>query len=188
MQTKLDFRFGALALIVLVATMSRLLPHPPNVTAVGAMALFGGAYFSQRWQSYAVPFLALWLSDLILNNVVYKAFNPSFTLMSAHSVWSYVAFMVVVFFSTMMLKKVKVTTVLTASLVSSLLFYLITNFGAWYADPFGMYSRGADGLLTSYVMGLPYLMNTIMGDLVWCTILFGGFELAQKRVPILTKA
>ncbi len=188
MQTKLDFRFGTLALIVLVAAMSRLLPHPPNVTAVGAMALFGGAYFSQRWQSYVVPFMALWLSDLILNNVVYKAFNPTFTLMSAHSVWSYIAFMLVVFLGTVMLKKVKVTTVLTTSLASSLLFYLITNFGAWYADPFGMYSRGIDGLSASYVMGLPYLMNTIVGDLVWCAVLFGGFELAQKRVPTLAKA
>ena len=73
MQTKLNLRLGILAAIVVGAAMSRLLPHPPNATAVGAMALFGGAYFMQRWQALLLPLVAMWLSDLVLNNVVYKA-------------------------------------------------------------------------------------------------------------------
>lgn len=185
MQTKLNLRLSVLALIVLAAAMSRLLPHPPNVTAVGAMTLFGGAYFSKRWQSIAVPLVALWLSDLILNNVVYKAYNPTFTLMSAHTFWSYVAVAVVVAMSWTMLKKVKTQNVILASVAGSMLFYLITNFGAWFADPFNMYSDKIDGLAASYTLGLPFLMNSILGDLVWCGVLFGGYEFAKKRVPAL---
>lgn len=61
-----------------LAALSRLLPHPPNFTAVGAMALFGAAYLSPRWLGFAVPFAALWMSDLIINNVVYAAYFDQF--------------------------------------------------------------------------------------------------------------
>ena len=64
-------RFVAVAALVLIAALSRLLPHPPNVTAVGAMALFGGAYLSNRYFAVILPLISLFLSDLILNNVAY---------------------------------------------------------------------------------------------------------------------
>lgn len=182
-KSKLNLRIGILAAVVLVAALSRLLPHPQNVTPVGAMALFGGAYFVKRWQSVVMPFVALWLSDLVLNNVVYKAYNPTFTLISAHSYWTYGAFALMVVLGWVLLKKVKTANVVVASLIGSTLFFLITNFGAWYADPFNMYSKGIDGLAASYTLGLPYFLNTLVGDLVWCAVLFGGFEWAKQRFP-----
>lgn len=184
-KSKLNLRIGVLATVVLVAALSRLLPHPNNVTPVGAMALFGGAYFVKRWQSVLLPFVALWLSDLVLNNVVYKAYNPTFTLMSAHSYWTYGAFALMVVLGWVLLKKVKTANVVVASLIGSTLFFLITNFGAWYADPFNMYPKTIDGLGMSYALGLPYFLNTLVGDLVWCAVLFGGFEWAQQRFPDL---
>jgi hypothetical protein len=182
-KSKLNLRIGVLASIVLAAALSRLLPHPENVTPVGAMALFGGAYFVKRWQSLVMPFVALWLSDLVLNNIVYKAYNPNFTLISAHSYWTYGAFALMVVLGWVLLKKVKTSNVVVASLIGSTLFFLVTNFGAWYADPFNMYSNGIDGLAASYTLGLPYFLNTLLGDLVWCGVLFGGFELAKQRFP-----
>jgi hypothetical protein len=189
-KSKLNLRIGVLASIVLVAALSRLLPHPNNVTPVGAMALFGGAYFVKRWQSLVMPFVALWLSDLVLNNVVYKAYNPNFTLISPHSYWSYGAFALMVALGWVLLKKVKVTNVVVASLIGSTLFFLVTNFGAWFADPFNMYPKGIEGLAASYTLGLPYFLNTVLGDLVWCGVLFGGFEWAKQQFPsvVLQKA
>ena len=184
-KSKLNLRIAILAAIVLVAALSRLLPHPNNVTPVGAMALFGGAYFVKRWQSVLLPFVALWLSDLVLNNVVYKAYNPTFTLISAHSYWTYGAFALMVVLGWVLLKKVKTANVVVASVIGSTLFFLITNFGAWYADPFNMYPKTIDGLAASYTLGLPYFLNTLIGDLVWCAVLFGGFEWAQQRFPTL---
>jgi hypothetical protein len=182
-KSKLNLRIGVLASIVLAAALSRLLPHPENVTPVGAMALFGGAYFVKRWQSLVMPLVALWVSDLVLNNVVYKTYNPTFTLISAHSYWTYGAFALMVALGWVLLKKVKITNIVVASLIGSTLFFLVTNFGAWYADPFNMYSKGIDGLAASYTLGLPYFLNTLLGDLVWCGVLFGGFELAKQRFP-----
>ena len=70
----LHLRYGVITLMVLLAAFSRLLPHPPNFAPIGAMALFGAAYFSQRYLSFLIPIISMWLSDLVLNNVVYKTF------------------------------------------------------------------------------------------------------------------
>jgi prepilin signal peptidase PulO-like enzyme (type II secretory pathway) len=185
MQTKLNLRLGVLALIVLAAAMSRLLPHPPNATAVGAMALFGGAYFSQRWQSVLVPLVAMWLSDLVLNNVVYKAYNPNFTFFTEGSILIYGSIALIAVLGWTLLKKVKMLNVIGASLLGSVAFFLISNFGVWLYST--MYPQSIAGLMTCYAAGLPFLMNTVLGDMVWCAVLFGGFELAQQRVSVLAR-
>jgi hypothetical protein len=183
---KLDIRFGILALVVLVAGMSRLLPHPPNVSPLSAVALFGGAYFTKRWQSVLLPILAYWVSDLVLNNVVYKAFFPTFTLFSVDFYFVTVSLLLMSALSWVLLKVVKVQNVLTASIISSLIFFVITNFGSWIN--WKMYPMNAAGLTACYVAGLPYLLNTMIGDLLWSAILFGGFALAQRRFPVLAAA
>lgn len=77
-------------------------------------------------------------------------------------------------------------TVPLASISASLLFFLITNFGVWL-DPTSFYPKGLFGLTQSYIMGLPFLKNTLMGDLFFTGILFLGYELllkiAQKYLP-----
>ncbi len=186
MQTKLNLRLGVLALIVLAAAMSRLLPHPPNATAVGAMALFGGAYFSQRWQGVLLPLAAMWLSDLVLNNVVYKEYNPNFTLFTEGSIFIYGSIALITVLGWTLLKKVKVANVVGASLLGSTLFFLISNFGVWFHST-TIYPQTFTGLMTCYAAGLPFFMNTVLGDMVWCAVLFGGFELAQQRVSVLAK-
>ena len=183
MQTKINLRFGILAVIVIGAAMSRLLPHPPNATAVGAMALFGGAYFIQRWQSLVLPLVAMWISDLVLNNIIYKAYNPTFTLFTEGGAFIYGSIALMVVLGWVMLKKVKTVNVMAASLVGSTLFFLITNAGAWMGST--IYPQTGGGLLTAYVAGLPFLINTVAGDLMWCAVLFGGFEWAQQRFPTL---
>jgi hypothetical protein len=185
MQKKLNLRLGVLALIVLAAAMSRLLPHPPNATAVGAMALFGGAYFSHRWQSVLVPLMAMWLSDLVLNNVVYKMYNPHFTFFTEGSILIYGSIALIAVLGWTLLKKVKISNVIGASLLGSVAFFLISNFGVWLYS--AMYPQSVTGLMTCYTAGLPFLMNTVLGDVVWCAVLFGGFELAQQRVPVLAR-
>jgi hypothetical protein len=182
---KINPRIGILCMIVLMAAMTRLLPHPPNVTAVGAMALFGGCYFDRKWQAMILPLAALWLSDLVLNNIVYKAYNPIFTLFNTHSVWSYTSVALTAVFGAFLLKKVKINNVVVASVLASTVFYLITNFGAWFVDSFNIYSDSLDGLAASYVAGLPFFINSLFGDLVWCGVLFGSYEWAKRQYPVL---
>ena len=151
-----NLRFGIIALMVLVAALSRLLPHPPNFTAVGATALFGAAYFTKKYWAFLIPFLALWISDLILNNVVYGAFFEGITLFSDFMIWNYVAFGLIILLGSNVLKKVKPLNLLGASLGASAIFFLVTNFGAWVVDIANVYPNSFAGLMAAYAACLLY--------------------------------
>lgn len=163
----------ALALVFLAA-ITRLLPHPPNFAPIAAMGLFGATYFSHRWMSVAAPLVALFLSDLFLNNVIYPQYFNGFTLIT--SWWIYAAFMMVIALGWVTLRGKKFSMAKTTgiALAASLTFFLVTNFGHWAA--FDMYPKTPAGLLTCYVAGLPFLKNGILGDLVFSVVLFGVYE------------
>jgi hypothetical protein len=180
-------RFVAVAALILIAALSRLFPHFPNVTAVGAMALFGGAYVSNRVLAFILPLFSLFLSDLILNNVVYAAFNNGkFVWFYDGAIWVYGAVALTVLVGMTLAKKVNSRAVLMASLVCSIAFFLITNFGVWQSG--FMYPKTGAGLLTCYTAALPFLLNSLIGDLSFAALLFGGFEFAQKRFTALKLA
>ena len=164
--------------LIFIAALTRLLPHPDNFTPIGAMALFGAASLHRRTIALAVPFLALFLSDLILNNVVYRQYYPEFTLIT--SWWIYAAFAVVMLLGWLLLrKKASPLGILSASLLASLAFFLITNFSVWLES--GMYPKTMAGLLACYTAGLPFLKNTVLGDLFFSAVLFGAFQWSARR-------
>lgn len=179
---KIQLRFGILACIILIAGLSRLLPHPPNFTPIGAMALFGGAYFANRRTALLVPMLALWLSDLILMNGVY-AYQENFVFFYGGFYWVYGTFILIVLMGSM-IKKVRPFQVLTASLSASILFYVISNFGVWLGS--SMYPQTLTGLLSCYVAGIPFFGNTIAGDFLFSSLMFGCLEMAKYKFPLLS--
>ncbi len=181
MANKINLRFGIIAIMVLLAALSRLLPHPPNFTPIGGMALFGAAYFSRKHLAIIIPLLALWISDLILNNVVYGAYFDSFSWIGLPVV--YLAIVVIALMGTKLLRKIKVTNLLIASLLASLVFFLITNLGSWWIDP--IYPKTASGIIAAYTAGLPFFLNTLIGDLFFVGVLFGGFEWVKNRFPAM---
>src|SRR5712691_4343365 len=72
-------RFVVLACMILAAAASRLIPHPPNIASITAVALFGGAYISDKRLAFLIPIAALFISDLVLGlyghmEVVYGSF------------------------------------------------------------------------------------------------------------------
>ena len=177
----LNLRFGAIALMVLLAAFSRLLPHPPNFAPIGAMALFGAAYFSQRYLSFAIPIASMWLSDLVLNNVVYSQYFDHFVWFYPGCYWTYGVFILIGLIGLITLKRIKFQNLILASLLASILFFLVSNFGVWFST--NMYPKDFSGLVTCYTAGLPFFKNTIIGDLVYSGALFGAFEFAQRRMP-----
>jgi hypothetical protein len=177
----MQLRF-AIALIFLAAA-ARLLPHPHNFTPIAAMGLFGAAYLDRRW-AFAVPFVALFLSDLVLNNVVYKAFNPNFTWIT--SGWIYAAFALVSLVGMVLLRNnVKPVRIVAASLISSMVFFLITNFSVWFEG--AMYPKNGAGLMACFTAGLPFLQNTIMGDLLFSGVLFGLYAWQTKNAAVTAR-
>lgn len=156
--------------LIIVAIFSRLIPHPWNMTAVLAATVFAGARLSKT-SAFAVSFISLLLSDLALG------FHSTMF-------FTYSAFFVIVAAASLMLKnkKSRILPTLATTLMSSVIFFLITNFGVWFVD--GMYPMTAQGLMTCFVMAIPFFKAQFVGDLLFSGILFYTYQaLSSVLVP-----
>jgi hypothetical protein len=163
-------RLIALLSAILVAAALRLVPHPPNFSPIDAMALFSGAYLGRRALAFAAPLGALLLSDLVLGFYHGQA-----------TVYFSVALIVMIGMAA--LTRRSALRVGAAAIASSILFFVITNFGMWLFS--GFYPRTFPGLEACYIAAIPFFQNTIAGDLFYAALLFGGFRLAELLMPRL---
>jgi len=161
-------RILALLSAIVFAAALRLVPHPPNFTPIGAMALFSGAYLGRRIVAFAAPLGALLLSDLVLG-----FYHGQATV--------YFSVALIVMLGMVALRRVSLLRVGTAAVASSILFFVITNLGMWLFS--GFYPRTLIGLEACYVAAIPFFQNTLAGDLFYATLLFGGFRIAELLVP-----
>ncbi len=167
--------------LIVAAIATRFIPHAPNFTAVGAAALFGGVVFKNNLRAFLIPITALFISDLVLNNVVYSEYNEGFTVFTQGFAWIYGAFILTVFIGRFAINQFKALPLLFAGVGSAVLFYLLTNFGAWLGNP--LYTQNFAGLMTSYAAGLPFLLNQIAGTVIYGAVMFGAAYtvLGQRR-------
>jgi hypothetical protein len=163
-------RLIALLSGILLAAALRLVPHPPNFTPIGAMALFSGAYLGRRGLAFAAPLAAMLLSDLVLGFYHGQA-----------TVYFSVAVIVVIGMAA--LQRVSMLRIGAAAVASSVSFFVITNFGMWLFS--GIYPHTSSGLAACYVAAIPFFQNTLAGDLFYTALLFGGFTLAEQVAPRL---
>jgi hypothetical protein len=168
-----------LFLFILIAAFSRLIPHPYNFSPLGAMGLFGGAYFSRNWQAYLAPLAALFISDLILNNTVYAAFNPGFTLFYDGALYTYGALAITVIIGRFLTGNTKLVPVAVGALAASVIFFIITNAACWPGNT--LYTQDFGGFIACMAAGIPFAEGTLAGNLFYAALLFGGFELSVKR-------
>lgn len=180
---KISLRIPIITGLILFAAFSRLIPHPPNFAPIGAMALFGAAYFSQRYLSFLIPIISMWLSDLVLNNVVYGQYFDHFVWFYDGFYFTYGAFIVIGLIGFVTIKRIRVQNLILASLLASIVFFLISNFGVWASGT--MYPHSLNGLISCYAAAVPFFKNTTLGDLLYCSVLFGAFEFAQYKFPVL---
>jgi hypothetical protein len=176
-------RWSVISGMILVAALSRLLPHPPNFTPVGAMALFGGAVFASPWAGAAVPLAAMALSDVLLGLFVYK-----YGLWHNGMPFVYVSLLLIVGLGRLIRSRTRPVNIAAAAVTGSVLFFLITNFGVWLngcvsSNP--VYPPTAAGLVACYVAALPFFGYTLGGDLLYASLLFGGWALLLRQFPAL---
>ncbi|MBK6930779.1 MAG: hypothetical protein IPH12_07825 [Saprospirales bacterium] len=166
-------KFRLAIFLILIAAVSRLFPHPPNFTPLAAIGLFGVAHLERRWLAWAVPFAALFVSDLLLNNVLYSQYYEGFVWFT--SGWIYLSFALVLAVGWGLLRRRRISAlrVTGASLTASAVFFLVSNFSVWLGG--GMYPKTGAGLMACYTAGLPFFSNTLLGDLAFSGILFGGY-------------
>ena len=181
--TSSAFAPGPLALtgLIVLAALTRLLPHPPNFSPVEAIALFGGAYFASRTWAVLVPLAGMFVSDLVLGAVMGGTYFEYFATPSFWVVYACIALTSLMGFG--LRGKVTAPRVLGYSLAGSVLFFLVTNFGTWATGT--MYPHNAQGLMAAYVAGIPFFQWTVLGTLFYSALLFGGFALLRHRMPVL---
>lgn len=92
---KINIRISVLVAIILLAAFSRLIPHMPNFSPLGAIGLFGVAHFAKKWRAFFIPIAATWLSDLFINNVVYAQYYPEFTWFYSGFYWQYGSYLLI---------------------------------------------------------------------------------------------
>jgi hypothetical protein len=180
---KINLRFGVITGMILLAALSRLIPHPANFAPIGGMALFGAAYYNKRYWAFLIPIVSMWISDLVLNNVVYAQYFDHFVWFYSGSLFTYGAFALIVLFGMLTLKKVRIPNLIVSALGASVIFFIVSNFGVWFSGT--MYPKDFSGLMACYTAGIPFFKNTILGDLVYSGILFGAFEWSMRRFPQL---
>ncbi len=153
-------------IFVFVAAILRLIPHLPNFAPITAMALFGGAYLGRRF-ALTLPLLAMVLSDIFIgfDSIVSRvAVYGSFLLIGLIGLW--------------LRKHRSFQNIVLATLVSSVLFFVITNFGVW---AFGfMYPKTFEGLVACFTAAIPFFRNTMVGDMFYSAVFFGGYLLVRK--------
>ena len=154
-------------LIIVLAAITRLMPHPPNFTPIIAMGLFGGAYIKNRSLAIFIPIGAMLLSDLFLgfHGTIY---------------WVYGSLVLVSILGMKLINKVNIRNCTLTAISGSFLFFFITNFGVWLTS--GYYSKNIDGILTCYTLALPFFGNTMGGTICYSAIMFGGFELLKRSL------
>ena len=175
--------FYIVAGFILFAALSRLLPHAYNFTPLGAIALFGAAYFPKKKWALIIPILALWLSDLVLNNVMYAAYYDGFTFFTSGFLYIYGAFAMIVLLGVVLMKKITMPRVIGGALGGSIIFFIVSNFGVWLTSP--LYPNTLEGLVMCYTAAIPFFHYTIAGNLIYSGVLFGGFEYLKYKAPEL---
>jgi hypothetical protein len=179
---QLNIRTIVLILIIVAAAAMRLVSYKfpyilSNFTPVGAIALFGGAYFTDKWKAYAVVLITLFASDILINYL----YTSKLVLWYSGSFWVYLTFAIMVFIGTL-IKKASFVNVFLSSLITVCIHWLLMDLPWLYGT---MYPHTLAGYGQSLVAAIPFEKNMVLGDALFCTILFGGFELAKRKYTFL---
>ena len=178
MEKTLKARFWLMLSMVVGIAIMRVIPHPPNFTPVAAMALFGGACFDRKKWAFIIPLLAMLLSDTALQLLFGWGFHNLMPVV-------YLSFIAIVGLGLWVRKNRKVSVIISASIASSVLFFITTNFAVWGFS--SLYPKTIQGLIACYTMALPFFGNTLGGDLFYTAVLFGVFALAEQRIPLFAR-
>ncbi len=159
-------------IIVLLAVLTRFVPHLPNFSSVFGALLFGGAYLKRR-DALWFPLSLLAASDFVLTTQVY---HMRFRWTEI-GVW--VAYAAILLIGQGLRDRVSVRNVMAASLAGPIAFFLISNFAVWLG--WQMYPPSWKGLLACYAAAVPFFRNSLVSSVVFSALLFGGYELYQKK-------
>ena len=170
-----DFWMDLLLVAFLIGfdVAARLLPHAPGVWPFAASALFAGRMLRVPGLAVIVP-----LAAILLSNVALAGDDWRITVVVCLAT-------ILPAFAGMMTRRWSGAVPIVVAVVScSLIFFVTTNLAVWAFS--GMYPLTWQGLTECYIAALPFLDKTVLGDLFWTAVLFGGAWLMQ-HMPSLSR-
>ena len=156
----------SILILITILAFSRLMPHPPNFTPLLGMAVFSGVIFDRKIFAFVVPLVAMLLSDLVIG------FHSSMPII-------YFAIMLNVGVGYLLVSKFSYLKSILALVSGALIFFMVTNFAVWLGS--GMYSQDLNGLISCYIMALPFFQNTLISSLIYGLGAFYLFDLFENK-------
>jgi hypothetical protein len=166
-----------ITVMIFLAALCRLFPHIDNFTPIGAIALFGGTFITDRKKAFLIPLAALLFSDVLMQIFNGNGFHNTM-------IFVYGAFALITSLGFILRKRVQRQTIMVSSLVGSIIFFFVTNFGVWIT---GYYGYSLQNLLDCMIAGIPFFRGTVMGDLFCNLVLFGSYSLLRWKYPVFSK-
>lgn len=159
--------FGICAVIIMTI-LFRLLPHPPNFTPIGALALFAGAHMNKKI-AWILPLSIMFFSDLLIG---------------FHSTILFVYFSYIVI-SLFPKSKISSSSLVFTSFGASILFFIVTNFGVWMNET--TYAKTIQGLIHCYTLAIPFFGNTLLSDILFSFVFFYGYQYIKNHTLVILK-
>ena len=153
------------AAIILTLAFSRIIPHPWNFTPILSAGIFLGFYFRQIFLGIFIVIFSMFLGDL------YFGFHNTM-------IFTYLGLIISVLVGSF-IKNLYLSKILVGSILSSVSFFLITNFGVWISS--NMYSKNFEGLLEAYILGLPFFHNTLLSTIFYLIFFELIYEISVKE-------
>jgi hypothetical protein len=148
--------------LIIIAILTRLLPHPPNFAPITSIALFSGFHFANKRLVLFIPLIAMFISDLFIGlHDLVPVIYLSFILISVMSFY---------------MKSLSFTNVILGSSV----FFVLSNLGVWYF----YYPLTWAGLTSCFVLAIPFFVNALAGDLFYTSVLQFSFKKVKTFYPI----
>ena len=156
--------------LVLILFFARLIPHPWNFTPLLATSILAGFYFRQFFLSLFIIIFSMFLGDL------YLGFHSTMF-------FTYISLAIAVT-TGLLIKHFKFIEILFSGFISSVCFFVITNFGAWLV--LDMYEKNFAGLIKSYVLAIPFFHSTLTSTFLYIFLFKILFDLLLKKKKWLT--
>lgn len=154
--------------LVIIGVIGRIYPHAWNLTPLIATTIFAGVYLGKRY-TVSLPIVTMLISDVFIGFYDFKIVTSV-----------YISFILSGLIGYYFAKNKKINNIVLSALASSTIFFLITNGAVWF---FGtMYTPGFSGLIQSYIAGLPFYRNMMIGDVIYTLSLFGIYEFSVSMI------
>ena len=151
-------------LFIILGVVFRLIPHVPNFTPLAGIALFSGVYLNKK-HGYIIPLAIYIISDFIvgMHNTVF---------------FTWVSIAMIYFLGVQLKKRKTASNTILFTLISSVAFFIVTNFGVWLM---GWYPRTLEGLANCYTLAIPFFRTSLLSNLIYVGVTFGLYEYFLSR-------